>query len=173
MRCYLCKKKAQIKQQKNRNICNGCFLELIEKRIRKHTRINKLFSKGDRIKVNDEMSRYFAESISRDIPIMIVDKGGNKETIKWTLDDEINRFLKKLMMDKKEKEVRGIKLLKVITDKEAEKFAELRGIEFKANKKDKEAMEIVDNLTEKHPDVRFNLFKNVEMLNRLTDKDKK
>ncbi|MBD3248903.1 hypothetical protein GF336_02550 [Candidatus Woesearchaeota archaeon] len=172
MECYLCRKKAEIKQQKNRSICNGCFLELIEKRIRKNTRVNKLFSKGDKIKVNDELSRYFVESISNDIPIKVVEKNGNKKTVKWTLDDEINKFLKDLMMNNKEEDINGIKLLKVITDQEANKFSELKGIKFKANNKDAVVMKIVDDLSEKHPDMRFNLFKNVELLNRLTNKDK-
>ena len=120
MKCYLCSKTAKIQQQKGRAVCDECFIRLIEKRIRKYTRLNKIFRPKDRILVKGQLSKYFVESITKGLPIKIVHKKSNKFVVDWTADDEANLFLENLFLGEKiRQDKKQIKLLKVITDKEA------------------------------------------------------
>ena len=168
MKCYLCKGRGVIKQQKGRDICRKCFCMLLEKRIRKYARLNKLFKKGDRILVKGGMDKYFVKSILKDMPVKLVSKGGNKVVIQWSLDDEINEFVKALFEGKKVKKIKGIKLLKVATDKELLMFAKIKKIKFKPNKKDKGVQMFLDAVEAKHPNIKYNLLHNIQLLNRLT-----
>jgi len=99
----------------------GAFSQRIEKRVRKDIRINKLFSKNDRIYVKDKLSRFFIDKIIGTLPKKYVNspKKANKIVIKYTLDDECNEFLEKFMFNKRENLIKGVKLLRTITDREA------------------------------------------------------
>jgi len=117
----------------------GAFSQRIEKRVRKDIRINKLFSKNDRIYVKDKLSRFFIDKIIGTLPKKYVNspKKANKIVIKYTLDDECNEFLEKFMFNKRENLIKGVKLLRTITDREALLFAKHHNIDFKPNKKTK------------------------------------
>ena len=146
------------------------FLRLIEKRIRKYTRVNKIFSKGDNILVTDALDEYFVKSITEKLHVKIYKRKGNvclKVVKQWTADDEINLFLKQVFYSKKIKQKKFVKLLKVITDKEASKFAKLKKIKFKPNKKDKLIHDFVDVMDKKYPDTKHKLIKSMEGLNDL------
>jgi len=181
MECYLCGKKADIKQQKGRAICKNCFCRLIEKRIRKNARVNKLFKKNDKILVIGELNKFFVKSILKDLPVelffrkkedkkFVEEKNINKIVIRWTMDDENNRFMKALFDDEeyKERSEKYVKLLNVATDGELKKFAKFKNIEFKPNKKNKDVQKFLDEVAEKHPNIKYNLIRNIEELNRLT-----
>ncbi|MBR9691171.1 hypothetical protein GOV06_00120 [Candidatus Woesearchaeota archaeon] len=172
MKCYLCKGKASIKQQKGRSICNRCFCKLIEKRVRKYSRINKLFKKNDRILVLGNVSRYFLESMLKGLPVKLFFRKNNvnKVVVEWTMDDEVNEFMKALFLGKKMKKAKKneIKLLKVLTDDEVKKFAKIKKLKFKVNKRDKDVQKFLDNVEKKHPNIKYNLLKNINVLNRLT-----
>jgi hypothetical protein len=143
------------------NFCNR-----IEKRIRKDIRINKIFTKGDKIYVKDKLSKYLIEKILGTMPKTFVNspKKANKVIIKYTLDDECNDFLENFMFGTKKKIVKGIKLLKTITDKDALLFARYNDIDFKVNKKDQKIKEILDELEKSYPQTRFSLLKSIESL---------
>ena len=169
MKCYLCSKKAKIQQQKGRAVCDECFCRLIEKRIRKYTRLNKIFRPKDKILVKGRLSRYFIESITKNLPIKIVNKKSNKVVVDWTADDEANLFLEELFLGKKNKQdKKQVKLLKVITDKEAKLFAKIKKLKFKENKKNKDIQKFIDELEKKDLGAKYRLLKNFDMLNRLT-----
>jgi len=176
MKCYLCSKSAKIKQQKGRAICDDCFVRLIEKRIRKYTRLNKIFKPEDKILIKGDLSKYFVESITKDLPVKIFsnkNKKSNKIAIDWTADDEANLFLEELFLGKKAKvEKRYIRLLRVITDKEAELFSKIKKLKFKRNKKNKDIQKLIDDMEKKDPGAKYRLLKNFDMLNRLTLKVK-
>jgi hypothetical protein len=148
MKCYLCKRKAQIRQQKGRDICNECFCKLIEKRVRKYSRINKLFKKGDKISIEGDVNKYFIKSMLKDLPIKTVSKKGKgvKNVVEQTMDDETNGFVKSLFLNKKFKKNKDIKLLRVLTDKEAGIFAKIKKLKFKANKKDRNVQKFLDKI---------------------------
>jgi hypothetical protein len=146
------------------------FLRLIEKRVRRYTRMNKIFSKGDKIVVTDDLDEYFVKSITSKLPVKIYKrktKGKIKIVKLWTADDEINLFLKQIFYGKKIKQEKFVKLLKVITDKEAAKFAKLKKIKFKPNKKDKIVQDFVDEMQKKYPDTKYKLIKSINVLNDL------
>ncbi|MBW2996390.1 hypothetical protein KY332_03760 [Candidatus Woesearchaeota archaeon] len=167
MKCYLCGGRASFKQQKGRAICNRCFCKLIEKRVRKYARVNKLFKKNDRLIVKGAVNRYFVKSMLKGLPVKFVRDRG-KKVVEWTMDDEVNEFVKALFLNKKVKKSKDIRLLKVVTDKEIERFARIKKLKFKPNPKDKDVQKFLDNVEKKHPNIKYNLLKNIDMLNRLT-----
>ena len=177
MKCYLCNKTALIELQKNRSMCNECFCRLLEKRIRKDARINKIFSKNDRILIIGELNKYLVKSIIKELPVKLffrakIDKEFvkknkiNKIVINWTLDDEIHEFLKDFFADKMTAGTgkKYIKLLRKITDKEAELFVKIKKLKFKKNKKDKHIEKFLQGLEKDHPEIRYTLFRNIKKL---------
>ena len=142
------------------------FCKNIEKRVRKDIRINKLFKKNDRIYVKDKLSRLLIDRIIGTLPKTFTKdiKKANKKVVKYTLDDECNNFLEKLFYNTKSKKVKEIKLLRVVTDKEALLFAKYNNIEFKPNKKNKKIKEFLDSLEKSYPQTRFSLSKSIESL---------
>jgi len=178
MKCYLCNKKGQIKQQKGRVICNECFCRLIEKRVRKNARLNEIFKKGDKILVVGELNKYFTKSIVKGLPVELFFKAKedkdfikkekiNKVLRQETIDDNINLFLENLFLGKRMIKKHNLNLLDVITDKEAELFAKIKGLRFKANKKNKDIQLILDEMEKKDQGAKFRLFKNMGLLNKL------
>ncbi len=181
MKCYLCGGKGDIKQQKGRSICETCFCRLLEKRIRKHARVNKLFKKDDRIMVIGEINKYFVRSILKDLPVklffkekedkkFIEQKDINKVVVRWTMDDENNKFMKSIFSDEVYEEMpeKYVRLLSAATDDEIKKFAEIKNIEFKKNKKDQDVQWFLDKVEKKHPNIKYNLLRNIKQLNKLT-----
>ncbi|MBW2978433.1 hypothetical protein KY331_06320 [Candidatus Woesearchaeota archaeon] len=166
MRCYLCGRTAVIKKQKNRVICNKCFCWLFEKRIRKQTRLDKSFSSGDRILVIGEVAKYLVKSITKDMNVKLVSKNYNKKIIEWTLDDELNQFVKGMFEGKgrRKEEKKVIKILKNVTDEEVKLFAKIKGLKFKPNKKDKAIQKFLDSVQAKYPNAKYNLLRNVSEL---------
>ena len=71
---------------------------------------------------------------------------------------------RKILFNKKEPKVKGIKLLRTITDKEALLFAKHNNIKFTPNKKNKRIKEILDKLERLYPQTRFSLSKSVKAL---------
>jgi hypothetical protein len=142
------------------------FCKLVEKRIRKDIRINKLFSKDDRIYVKDPLCKFLIEKIIGTLPKTYVNSESlaNKVIVKYTLDDEVNSFLEKFMFNKKVKEVKGVKLLRTITDKEALLFAKYNSIEFKVNSKNKVITKMLDKLENLYPQTRFSAYKSIKSM---------
>ena len=84
--------------------------------------------------------------------------------IKHTLDDECQAFLEKLMYNKKTTKLKGISVLKTITDKEATLFSKYNHINFTTNKKNKEIKEMLDLLEKSYPQTRYSLVKSIDGL---------
>lgn len=151
----------------------------MEKRIRKNARVNKLFSRGDRILVLSDISEYLLKGIIRGLPVKIFKrKRAEKEFIKvnkinkivasWTMDDEIASFLKNFFCGEKEKEDRKtVKLLKVVGDKELLEFSKINGIRFVPNKKDKELGRMIEHMTKKYPDTKEKLLNSAVSLENM------
>jgi hypothetical protein len=142
------------------------FCKRIEKRVRRDIRINKLFSKDDKIYVKDKLSRFLIDKIIGTLPKKFVSsaKKANKVVIKYTLDDACNGFLENLFYNKKKVKVKGVMLLRSVTDKEAILFAKYNDIKFVPNKKNKKIKEILDELERSYPQTRFSLSKSISDL---------
>lgn len=175
MKCFLCDKKGKIKQQNNRYICDKCFSKQFEKRIRKFSRINKIFKKNDKILVIGEVNKFLVEKIVKDLPLKLYfdekdEKKVDKILLEWTIDDEANDFLMNLLQKKKRKRFfsKEIKFLVVMTNEDVKEFARINKLKFKAKKIDESVKKIIDPLHKEHPSAKYTLIKNIEMLNRLT-----
>jgi tRNA(Ile)-lysidine synthase TilS/MesJ len=171
MKCYLCNKAAKIKQQKGRAVCNQCFVRLIEKRIRKQTRLEKSFKPKDKILVLGDVADYLVKSITKNMNIRIFSRKNkkiNKIVVEHTLDDELNQFVKEIFQNKKhKKQGKTIKILKNITDKDIMLFAKIKGLRFKPNKKDKKFQDFLDQVQARYPNAKYNLLRNMEELRKI------
>lgn len=183
MKCYICKRNALIEEQKNRAICNECFCRIIEKRVRRYTRTNNIFLPNKRILVVGEVNKCLAKSIVGKMPIkLFFSKAIDPEFIKknkidaalieWTIDDEANLFLAKLFKGEQIKDIdkKHVKMLISLTNEEAALFAKIKGIKFKAEKRDLLIKKIIDNVQKEHPGAKHTLIKNIFLLNKLTYK---
>ena len=128
-----------------------------------------LCKKNDKIVVKGAVNKYLINSMLKGLPVKVYSKKvrGAKEVIEWTMDDEANEFVKALFEGKKGRKSNAIKLLKVLTDVEVERFAKIKKLKFKANKKDKDVQKFLDNVEAKHPNIKYNLLKNIGTLKAL------
>jgi len=155
MDCIRCHKKAVVSIKGNPAFCEKCFCDAIEKRIRKHVRMNKLFSKNDKIYTEGELCKYLVRDIIKDLPVKYTSKKqANKIVLAYTANDLCIDFLKYLTENKslisKTKEV---KLLATITNEEAKLFAKFKKLEFKPLKKEPNLNKFLSNLSEKNPEI--------------------
>lgn len=179
MKCYLCNKNADIKQQNNRYICDNCFSRIFEKRIRKFVRMNKVFRKDDIVLVIGDVNKELVKRIIGKRPLNVYFKSKedkefikknkiNKVIVEWTLDDEANCFLLELFRRKKQKRLDKdhVKFLVDMTDEDVIEFARINRLKFKPNKKDKDVMKLVNELQKEHPSAKYTLIKNIEELKK-------
>jgi hypothetical protein len=139
------------------------FCRIIEKRVRKYTRLNKLFKKEDVILVKDAVSEHFVKKIIKDLPVKIVDKGKADKTVElWTADDEINAFFKGILSESQDK--RRAKIFLWITDDELEKYCKILSIDFSRREKDKAIQKLIDDIAAKHPDSKHKAIKSLGRL---------
>jgi hypothetical protein len=144
------------------------FCRTIEKRIRKYTRINEFFKKGDVILVKDDVSEHFVRKIISELAVKIVKKGKADKIIEsWTADDEINRFFMGILGKAEKLDEKLVKMFLWITDDELEKYCRINGVKFKRREKDKAVQKLVDDITAKHTDSKHKIVKSLEKLNRL------
>ncbi len=164
MKCLKCNNTPYFNQ-----LCRKHFCEQIEKRIRKEMRLTGCLSKGDIILAEDEISRYFLESIARKLPIKIVSSGKHtKKAIPWTMDDEIGYFVKKFIEGKDYTELwRGdeIKLFRTVKNEELRMFAKAKDLVFE-KEDDAFVKGLMDKMEEKHKETRFSLLKSIEAIEK-------
>jgi len=167
MKCVQCGNGAE-----KGDICDRCLCKNIEKRIRKYARLNKVFSRGDKLIVVGDICNYFVKSIIKGMPVEVkkVAKrpvkiaSGWKLIVQDTIDDECCSFLDGLfgkMSKKCDKNV--IKLLCVVTDGEIERFAKTKKLKFKPNKKNELIKKELDKLEEKYRETKYSLVKGCDL----------
>ncbi|MDO8740965.1 MAG: hypothetical protein Q7J54_05340 [Candidatus Woesearchaeota archaeon] len=185
MKCISCNKPATIILKHLQPYCCACFCRMIEKRVRKFVRINKIFKKGDNICIVDDSShdflntQFLLKSIIKGLPVKIEvlkirignrwdflkDKKiiklskNSKIIIPWTMDDEDSLFLKNVFNSKISIKSHFIKLLINITDDESAAFAKCRG--FKVSKKGNKnnIKNLLNEIENKYPGSKFGLLK--------------
>ena len=107
-KCNRCTKDSvgQIFKEK---LCCSCFTTVIDKRIRKFARLNKLFSRNDKLLLMGDLVNHVVRGIIGDMPVQIevgqasrhvenvseYEGKFNKIVIPWTMDDENLLFLNK------------------------------------------------------------------------------
>lgn len=153
-----------------RNLDNKEFCEAFERRARKYARINRLFSKGDIIKVKGKVNEFLIKKILGKFPVEIK-KSGKVDKIfeERSLDDEACSFLNDWFNGKKTKGFKSYSLLRIFSDKDIERFAKFNGIKFVPAKKDKDILILLNQMRDKYPGSDFTLLGNIDKLNRLTN----
>lgn len=175
VKCSRCGRKADTDFKHSGRLCNRCFCEMIEKRIRKKARIEKIFSKDKKFICVGELNRYLVESIAGKLPMDVTfldtvpDKipKDYKVIVQDTIDDFIEQRLKALFANKKFDPPKFMSLIDVITDQEAVEFCRFKKINFLPNKKDKKIMKILDSMQKKYAETKFALRRSLEEINVL------
>lgn len=187
MTCISCNKPATVILQHLQPYCCSCFCRMIEKRVRKFVRVNKIFKKNDNICIVDDCShdflntQFLLKSIMKDLPVKIgilriklknrrdlfndkkalkLSKNKNaKIVVPWTMDDEDASFLKNVFDLKKQTKTQFIKLLIAITDEESAAFAKCRGFKVSEIKEKEEIRIFLNEIEKKYPGSKFGLLK--------------
>ncbi len=180
MKCLHCKNKAEVEYLEN-HLCNSCFSKMIEKRIRKYLRLSGQIHKDDSLLVVGDLCEYLLKRILGDLPIKMrrIDEKSLKNSyfldeklifrakslkskivIPWTMDHENKYFIENFIEGKSQKYLGEkkpfIKLLKPITDQEAQIFARLKKVSYAPLKLDVYT-KMFTALEEKYPSVRYAL----------------
>ncbi|MFH1510635.1 MAG: hypothetical protein ABIF10_03005 [Candidatus Woesearchaeota archaeon] len=169
MRCLKCNKQAQTGLRHLGRLCKICFCQTIEKRIRKYVRINKVFSKNDRIIAVGPLNQYLIQRIIEGLPAKIISAkrpGKGKNIILKTADDIACELLQGMLQNRKTKN-QHTSIVRVCTDEELMLFCKYRKISFKPNNKDPDVMKILNTLQKKHPETKFSVAKSEEKMQRL------
>jgi tRNA(Ile)-lysidine synthase TilS/MesJ len=192
MKCVKCNGKATVHSD-NLDACSGCFQKIIQKRVRKEIRINKLIEKNDKILIiNDgtaeaKLMPHLLKEILKDLPVIISDKKSkyalgeeikgkyNKIIIPWNADREGEYLLNYFFAGKKPKYLSHFKLkgktyIKPfihVLHKEVEEFSKIRKIKFKETKTNSMASEMIDKLQKEYPEITFSLVKSSEELKKI------
>lgn len=177
IKCKKCNKQGTIYFKHLGNLCNNCFTNTIEKRIRKNIRINKIFKNKDKILVFDDLSNDVLKGIIKDSPkelflkkiknIQQINKLQpyikknkiNKIAISACLDDIVIKFLESFILNKKNKKTKFIDLFENLTSEELEKFSKIKRLNYLKIKKNKSIENFLNKIDHKYPGSKFNLLK--------------
>ncbi len=185
MNCIKCTGKAEITSLKHIGpACKGCFLKIIEKRVRKDMRTNQLIKKNDKILILDNESkesvvgRFLLKSIIKDLPVKIsISKSKksnakyNKIIVPWSLDDEAEKFLDTIFSKKKpaKHSKNEIMLLKNLSEEEIETFAKIKRFKYRKKQRSK-TKKMLDSLEKRYPGYKFSLLNSIKQASQLKNK---
>lgn len=177
MKCKNCDKKAEIVLKPLGQLCRYCYSGIIEKRVRKHIRINDFLQKNDKVIVFGNLSYYFIKKVLKNLPLEVIKVRSmkqlqrygmdTKKVVEFTLDDEINLFLNKIFTRFEIKKMPFIKILMLITDEEAVIYSKYHRVNFKPNKKDPDIKGFIDGLEEIYPDMKYGLARSIVKLENM------
>lgn len=165
-KCESCGKEAYFQK-----LCRKCFAKSIEKRVSRFA--TEQLKKNDTITVLDDNSGlanltwHFIKLFAKKVPCCIgfskVIKG--KAVIPVTMDHENSEFLELLAGGYiKEQKTNEINLLKVLTQKECRKYAEIKKINFDDAEFTSKFSEMLNNIEKKYPGRKKGLLKSSEKL---------
>lgn len=151
-------------------LCDNCFSEQIEHRIRKNARINKLFKKGDKLITIGPLADYLTRRIIEGLPLTITSRKtppktiprGAKLVLPDTMDDIEYDFLTAFFAGKPIENDDAIRIMRVITDQEALRLAACASVRFQPKPKDNMITGFLHTLEEKHAETRFSLLKSID-----------
>jgi len=136
---------------------------IVEKKVRKNIRINKLIEKGDKLYPEGETAEYILKSIIKDPSIKIVDtKVGAKVISENCMDDKIHDALS-LFFDGNNKKKDLNYIFDVIQRIDLEKYAKHKGLKLNLRAKD-DIDDFLDELEKRHTGSKFSFAKTIEKL---------
>ncbi|MBT4539991.1 hypothetical protein HOC35_00620 [Candidatus Woesearchaeota archaeon] len=158
--CKKCNKSTKLE------FCNGCFLDVIYKRLRKHIRANQYIKRNDHLLVKDELTKKIFPSILN-TPVTIKFKGKllprYKEILTICLDDIEELYLDKLFHGKSFKmkfSKQQIPLYICLTKEELQRLAKFHKIKLPKRKKTL-ISEFLDYFEKQVPGTKFNIKKSI------------
>lgn len=175
MSCSKCPGKAVYENKNTGNLCSSCFLDMIEKRIRKELKNSGWLNKNEKVLILDDNSLeanvtedLFKKAIGS-LPLQIekstdLNENYNHVILPWSLERETNGFLSGLFTGNnknvEEKQMpKCIKLLKSISEEEIELIAKIKNISGKLKGTEKN---YVSQLEKKYPGSKLALVKAVK-----------
>jgi len=180
MKCVKCGKNKVV--FKDLRACRSCFLNIIEKRVRKEFRLKELVKKHDSLVILDDDTYdaknliYLVKKIIGKMPVDLKIRKGKfkigkkfktKTIVPWNLDDEVSLFLEYFFENKKVKHIGHydniVKPLVVVRDEESKAFAKIMKFKFKEKKKNS-IEEFLDKMEKKYPGTKFGIKKSVEQI---------
>lgn len=177
-KCNLCGNLKAFKHL-DRFVCDRCFVRLIERRVQKG--LGRVFVKGDKVLVAGELAEYFLRKSVKDLPLEIFVRkkmpadvsGYDKIVLGMTMDDINSGFLADIFGKdfKIEKSEKIVNILQSITDEEAVRFAEIKGLDFSVSEKNQVIKDFLKKVSRKHAEIRYNLLKNIKEVERILETD--
>jgi len=124
MKCRKCKKREAVGE-----FCRSCYIEIFEKRVRKHIRLNKIVARGDTVLARDALSFHLLKSLQS----VIVH---NRKTLKrydhvfaaYSMDSVSGDFLGQLIDGKKPKLRSVSTILTPVTNDEITLYCKYKNI---------------------------------------------
>jgi hypothetical protein len=172
MKCSKCDRKAETNLRHLGALCMACFCATVEKRIRRYVRINKVFSKNDRIVAVGELNHYLIPKIIEGLPVTIrkvsriPGQPKGKIIVIRSADDVACEFAEKVFA-KTANPKKNISIVSTATDEELSLFCRFRRIPFRPNIKNKDIQKIIDALEDKHPETKFSIVKSAAKLQQI------
>jgi len=148
--------------------CKKCFLRIFEKRIRRELQRYPWFKKKEKVIILDDGTCKMGILKQQVLPLLedvrVQIKIGKKK-IKGcriispeNLEDVVGEFLEKVLENKKFKADNVIRPLRQITDKEINKYAEFKSLQYFKRKKN-DILKFVDAMEKDYPETKFALLK--------------
>ncbi len=188
MKCVKCGKKAEIALP-HIAACSSCFTGIIQKRVRKEIRINRLVRKNDRLLILDDdtsaakLAAYLLRVILKPVPLSMqvrkrqyapgdsIKGNFNKIVLAWTQEDEADYFLDSFFADKVPYYIghftldkkKYIKPLLHVSKKEADLYAKIKNFKF-TKSEETDIVKMLDRLNKNHPEIIFNINNNIQKL---------
>ncbi|RLE38900.1 hypothetical protein DRJ17_02605 [Candidatus Woesearchaeota archaeon] len=180
MICRKCgKRKATVNISSN-PYCQGCFLKVVDKRIRKTLRVDYNVKIRNTIMLLDDNSagaivlKNVLDNALRNYNFKVlkrINKSYNKIVIPATLEDYVSDYLGAVFRGKGwKKNKKEIFPLRNVLDAEAEKYCMIKKLKFSKKERDKYMLDIIkmlDNIEKSYPGVKFSMMKSIMVMEKL------
>lgn len=186
MKCFKCNNTSNLKLD-NKDICQICFVHIIEKKVRKEIRINKLFKKNEKVlflldgSEKAEVLKYLIKKIIKNpaikfsykkIKIFYIEEEYDKNNeydkilVPWCIENEIEYYLSGIFTFKDQSKLLHGKIIKPligISRKDINNFAKIKKLQFKKSQilyPDIEKM--IDKLEKRYPGTKSSILKTIK-----------
>ncbi len=181
MKCIRCTKEVEY-EMPNQELCQTCFLELIESRAKKALSKQNL-KKGDKILIIDDGSKeflvgeYLFRKLMQKVPIVIEIKkkdainleNAQKEytaiILPQDMDDEAESLIDAMINNKTLQKNKIINVLQNVYDREVKIFADIKKFKYTEQEKSK-IQNALNKIEQKYPQAQFAMVQNIKALKK-------
>lgn len=184
--CLKCKKRPVCASVENiHKLCELCFFEVVEKRVRRFVRGKDFFKKNSKVLFVDDGSaeskvgEFLFNSIFKNFPLKlgVVQKSlsniseedmasYDRIIVPWNIDMDAKEFLLSVFDDSSvaSSNSKLVKLLSPLSKDEIRLFAELKCLDFVDKNNSSESSKLLDSLEKKYPGTKSSIIKSKERL---------